>query len=252
MTQQNIKIDILRYRPEMDNKPFTQTFELPYKADMSVLEALQYIKDNLDSTISFRWSCRMAICGSCGLMVNGVPKLGCKAFLRDYYPKTISLEPLANFPIERDLVVVMDDFIQKLEEIKPYIIPAKTAANEKKCLSDGAYKQTPEQMEKYKKFSMCINCGLCYSACPQYALDKKFTGPAALALLARYNRDSRDAGSVERMKIVNQEEGVWGCTFVGYCSVVCPKGVDPAGAIQLLKVESSKDYLIGMFKPEPE
>lgn len=248
MTQQTIKIDVLRYRPEMDEKPFTQTFELPYKADMSILEALQYIKDNMDSTISFRWSCRMAICGSCGLMVDGVPKLGCKAFLRDYFPNKITLEPLANFPIERDLVVVMDDFIQKLEEIKPYIIPEKTA--EKKCLSDGAYKQTPEQMEQYKKFSMCINCGLCYAACPQYALDTKFTGPAALALLARYNRDSRDAGSAERMKIVNQEEGVWGCTFVGYCSVVCPKGVDPAAAIQLLKVESSKDYLIGMFKPE--
>ncbi|WP_392339353.1 succinate dehydrogenase/fumarate reductase iron-sulfur subunit [Moritella marina] len=251
MTQPTMKIDIQRYRPEMDEKPFMQTFELPYKADMSVLEALQYIKDNLDSSISFRWSCRMAICGSCGLMVDGVPKLGCKAFLRDYYPKTLTLKPLANFPIERDLVAVMDDFIKKLEEIKPYIIPAKTASNEKKCLSDGAYKQTPEQMEKYKKYSMCINCGLCYSACPQYALDKKFTGPAALALLARYNRDSRDAGKAERMKIVNQEEGVWGCTFVGYCSVVCPKGVEPAGAIQLLKVESSKDYLIGMFKPEP-
>jgi fumarate reductase iron-sulfur subunit len=105
-------------------------------------------------------------------------------------------------------------------------------------------------MEKYRQFSMCINCGLCYAACPQYALDKKFIGPAALTLLARYNRDNRDAGSAERMKIVNQEEGVWGCTFVGYCSVVCPKGVDPAAAIQLLKVESSKDYLIGMFKPE--
>ncbi|SGY87069.1 Succinate dehydrogenase [Moritella viscosa] len=250
MSLESIKIDIMRYRPEMDDKPFTQTFELPYRADMSVLEALQYIKDNLDSTLSFRWSCRMAICGSCGLMVNGVPKLGCKVFLRDYYPKTISLEPLANFPIERDLVVVMDDFIQKLEEIKPYIIPDKNGSKEKKCLSEGTYKQTPEKMEKYKKFSMCINCGLCYAACPQYALDTQFTGPAALALLARYNRDSRDAGTAERMKIVNQEEGVWGCTFVGYCSVVCPKGVDPAGAIQLLKVESSKDYLIGMFKPE--
>lgn len=250
MTQKIMKIDILRYRPEMDEVPFTQTFELPYSPDMSVLEALQYIKDHLDSTISFRWSCRMAICGSCGMMVNGVPKLGCKVFLRDYYPKKVSLEPLANFPIERDLVVVMDDFINKLEEIKPYIIPQKTESGENKCLSEGTYKQTPEQMEKYKQYSMCINCGLCYAACPQYALDNKFTGPAALALLARYNRDSRDGGEAERMKIVNQEEGVWGCTFVGYCSVVCPKGVDPAAAIQLLKVESSKDYLIGMFKPE--
>lgn len=240
-----IEVEILRYRPEQDEKPFLQLFEVPFLPDMSILEALQYIKDHIDSSISFRWSCRMAICGSCGLVANGVPKLGCKAFLRDYYPKRLTLEPLANFPIERDLVVVMDDFIKKLEEIKPYIIPAA-----EKCLSEGTHQQTPVQMAKYKQFSMCINCGLCYSACPQYALDKKFMGPAVLALLARYNRDSRDAGSAERMKIVNQEEGVWGCTFVGYCSVVCPKGVDPAAAIQLLKVESSKDYLIGIFKPE--
>jgi fumarate reductase iron-sulfur subunit len=250
MNQHTIEIDILRYRPETDNEPSLQTYAVPYTSDMSILEALQYIKDHVDSTISFRWSCRMAICGSCGMMINGVPKLGCKAFLRDYYPKKVTLEPLANFPIERDLVVVMDDFIEKLEEIKPYIIPEKNKDGATKCLSEGTYKQTPEQLEKYKQYSMCINCGLCYSACPQYALDNKFTGPAALALIARYNRDSRDAGTSERMKIVNQEEGVWGCTFVGYCSVVCPKGVDPAAAIQLLKVESSKDYLIGMFKPE--
>ncbi|MFO6423741.1 succinate dehydrogenase/fumarate reductase iron-sulfur subunit [Motilimonas sp. KMU-193] len=245
MTESSIEIDILRYRPEQDNAPFIQTYRIPYDEEMSMLEALQYIKDEVDGTLSFRWSCRMAICGSCGMMIDGVPKLGCKAFLRDYYPNKIKLEPLANFPIERDLVVVMDDFIAKLESIKPYIIPA-----EEKSLEQGEYIQTPEQMAKYKQFSMCINCGLCYAACPQYALNTDFTGPAALALLARYNRDSRDAGSAERMAIVNAEEGVWGCTFVGYCSKVCPKGVDPAAAIQLFKVESAKDYLIGMFKPE--
>ncbi len=245
MTNSTIEIDILRYRPEQDNAPFVQTYRIPYDEEMSMLEALQYIKDEVDGTLSFRWSCRMAICGSCGMMVDGEPKLGCKAFLRDYYPNKIKLEPLANFPIERDLVVVMDDFIAKLESIKPYIIPA-----EEKSLDQGEYIQTPEQMAKYKQFSMCINCGLCYAACPQYALNTEFTGPAALALLARYNRDSRDAGSEQRMAIVNAEEGVWGCTFVGYCSKVCPKGVDPAAAIQLFKVESAKDYLIGMFKPE--
>ena len=245
MSKDMMLIDILRYHPETDDKPYTQSFELPYDENMSILDALQYIKDNLDATISFRWSCRMAICGSCGLMINNVPKLGCKAFLRDYYPKKISLEPLANFPIERDLIVVMDDFMEKLESVKPYLIPGDNV-----CTSGGEYQQTPLQMEKYKQFSMCINCGLCYAACPQYGLDKHFIGPAALALLARYERDDRDAGSAQRMKIVNQEEGVWGCTFVGYCSVVCPKGVDPAAAIQLLKVESSKDYLIGLFKPD--
>ncbi len=105
-------------------------------------------------------------------------------------------------------------------------------------------------MAQYKQFSQCINCGLCYAACPQYGINKKFTGPAALALAYRYNVDNRDAGAKERMRIISQDEGVWGCTFVGYCSEVCPKGVDPAAAIQLGKVESAKDYMIAMFKPD--
>ena len=112
---------------------------------MSLLDALQYIKDHLDSTLSFRWSCRMAICGSCGMMVNGVPKLGCKAFLRDYLPGKMTIEPLNNFPIERDLVVDMSDFIEKLESIKPYIIPS-----EPRSLCDGEYIQTPAEMAKYQ------------------------------------------------------------------------------------------------------
>lgn len=239
-------IEVLRYRPEEDNEPWTQRYQVPFTHEMSILEALTYIKDHIDSTLSYRWSCRMAICGSCGMMVNGKPKLGCKTFLRDYIGEgKIRLEPLANFPIERDLVVDMSDFMQKLEKIKPYIIP-----KEEKNLCDGEYLQTPKQLAQYKQFSQCINCGLCYAACPQYALKPEFLGPAAIALLYRYNEDSRDGAKEERMKLIHQDAGVWSCTFVGFCSEVCPKGVDPAAAIQLYKAESAKDYVIAMFKPE--
>jgi fumarate reductase iron-sulfur subunit len=239
-------IEVLRYRPEEDNEPWTQRYQVPFTHEMSILEALTYIKDNLDSTLSYRWSCRMAICGSCGMMVNGKPKLGCKTFLRDYISAgKIRLEPLANFPIERDLVVDMSDFMQKLEKIKPYIIP-----KEEKNLCDGEYIQTPKQLAQYKQFSQCINCGLCYAACPQYALKPDFLGPAAIALLYRYNEDSRDGGKAQRMELIHEDAGAWSCTFVGFCSEVCPKGVDPAAAIQLYKAESAKDYVIAMFKPE--
>ena len=241
-----IEIEVLRYRPEEDNEPWTQRYQVPFTHEMSVLEALTYIKDHLDSTLSYRWSCRMAICGSCGMMVNGKPKLGCKTFLRDYKAQgKMRLEPLANFPIERDLVVDMSDFMAKLERIKPYIVP-----KDELDVCNGETLQTPEQLAKYRQFSMCINCGLCYAACPQYALKPEFLGPAALALPYRYNEDSRDSAKEERMKLVHQESGVWSCTFVGACSDVCPKGVDPAAAIQLYKAESAKDYVIAMFKPE--
>lgn len=239
-----IKVSVQRYRPELDEKPFMQDFEIPFEDDMSVIDALQYIKDNHDGSLSFRWSCRMAICGSCGYMVNGVPKLGCKTFLRDYLQKGLKVEPLANFPIERDLISDIGDFVEKLEEIKPYII-----RQDEKSPDEGEYLQTPSQMTRYRQYSLCINCGLCYAACPQYGLDNEFMGPAALTLLHRYNQDNRDQGREERIDIVNSEEGVWGCTFVGYCSEVCPKGVDPASAIQQGKVESSKDFVLSKLRP---
>lgn len=237
---ESISVKVLRYRPEQDNEPFWQTFTVPFEQDMSVLDALGYIKDNLDGTLSYRWSCRMAICGSCGYMINGVPKLGCKTFLRDYIDGgEVTVEALANFPIERDLIAKIDDFVEKLETIKPYIIRESETPPE-----EGEYLQTPQQLARYRQYSLCINCGLCYAACPQYGLNNKFMGPAALTLLHRYNQDNRDQGRKERLPMLNAEEGVWSCTFVGYCSEVCPKGVDPAAAIQQGKVNSSKDFIL--------
>ena len=117
----NLKIEVVRYNPEVDTAPHSAFYEVPYDATTSLLDALGYIKDNLAPDLSYRWSCRMAICGSCGMMVNNVPKLACKTFLRDY-TDGMKVEALANFPIERDLVVDMTHFIESLEAIKPYII----------------------------------------------------------------------------------------------------------------------------------
>lgn len=250
MSDKTMKISVQRYRPETDSEPHFQEFTVPYTKESSLLEALNYIKDFLEPELSFRWSCRMAVCGSCAMMVNGVPQLACKTFLREYDDsKVLKVQPLANFPIERDLVVDLSDFIEKIEHVKPYIIPAEKDAN--KPLNEG-YVQTPQQMEMYLQFAQCINCGCCYAACPQYKLNKDFIGPAALTLLYRYNIDNRDAGARERLKIMSQDEGVWSCTFVGYCSQVCPKHVDPASAIQLGKKASAMDYVIKMFKPGEE
>jgi len=238
-TTRTIEIEVLRYRPEQDSEPVLQSYQVPFTDDMSVLQGLQYIKDELDGTLSFRWSCRMAICGSCGVMIDGKPKLGCQTFLRDYFPRKLRVEALAHFPIERDLVVGLDGFIQKLESIKPYIIP-----KEPRTIAQGEYLQTPRQLEQIEQFSSCINCTLCYAACPQFGLDPDFVGPGVLALLHRYNADSRDGGREQRMEIVNAAEGVWSCTAVGYCSEVCPKHVDPANAVNQNKVNSAKDYFL--------
>ena len=240
-----IQIDVLRYRPEQEAEPVWQSYRVPFSDDMSVLQGLQQIKDEQDGTLGFRWSCRMAICGSCGMMVDGKPRLSCQTFLRDLLPGPVRIEALAHFPIERDLIVSVDGFVKKLEGIKPYLIPKAP-----RTLAEGEYLQTPHQLEVFEQYSSCINCMLCYAACPQFGLDPDFSGPGVLALLHRYNADSRDGGQAERAEVLNAEEGVWTCTAVGYCSVVCPKGVDPANAINQNKVNSAKDYFLRFLSPK--
>ena len=243
---ETMKLEIFRYRPEEENEPTFQTFEVPFLEDWVILDAINYIKDEIDGTLSYRWSCQMGVCGSCGMMINGVPKLSCAVFLKDYYPDKIRVEPLTGFPIERDLIFQMDDFMTKLTEIQPYIIRNK---GEEKPLDEGEYLQTPAELERFKPYSMCINCMLCYAACPVYALDSTFIGPAAIALGQRYNMDSRDHGRDARQELIASHEGIWECTFVGECSAVCPKDVDPAAAIQRAKVSSTIDWFKDVLIP---
>src|SRR5690349_9397090 len=202
MTQETINLEVFRYLPEQEEQPRFQTYTVPFREDWVVLDALNHIKDYLDGTLSYRWSCRMGVCGSCGMMVNGEPKLTCAAFLRDYYPATIRVEPLANFPVIRDLVVNYEDFLHKLSEVKGWLVP-----KEAKSIEQGEYVQTPAELAEFKQYTMCINCMLCYAACPVYGNEPEFLGPAAIALAQRYNLDSRDGAQEERADVIYQNEG---------------------------------------------
>ena len=117
-----IALDIHRYNRERDANPYIERFEVPFGDDWVVLDALNYIKEQVDGTLTYRWSCRMGVCGSCGMRVNDVAKLTCSTFLRDYYPNPMRIEPLRHFPVERDLVIVQDDFLEKLQAIEPWLI----------------------------------------------------------------------------------------------------------------------------------
>jgi fumarate reductase iron-sulfur subunit len=240
----NITLQVTRYRPEQDAAPTVQEYEVPLRKDWAVLDGLNHIKDHQDGTLSYRWSCRMGICGSCGMTVDGEPKLTCATFLTDYDPGPVRVEPLANFPLIRDLVVEIGDFLRKLPKVKPWIV-----RDEDKPISEGEYVQTPRQMEEYKQYSMCINCMLCYSACPVYGLDPDFIGPAAIALAQRYNLDSRDQGASDRLDLLIHPDGIWGCTFVGECTRACPKDVDPAGAIQRYKLTAAMHSVKALLLP---
>jgi fumarate reductase iron-sulfur subunit len=239
-----ITLRVARFRPDEDDAPTFVEYSVPLRKDWVVLDGLNYVKDRLDGTLSYRWSCRMGICGSCGMTVNGEPQLTCATFLTDYAPGPVTIEPLRNFPVIRDLVVELTDFMHKLQAVKPWLI-----RDEEQPVEAGEYLQTPAELEDYHRYSMCINCMLCYSACPVYGLDPEFIGPAAIALAQRYNLDSRDEGQPQRLTVLSQPEGVWDCTFVGECSRACPKGVDPAGAIQRAKVTAAMSAVKSLLLP---
>src|SRR5215468_10681820 len=147
---ETIILEVTRYSPEQDTEPHLQRYEVPLRKDWVVLDALNYIKDKIDGSLTFRWSCRMGICGSCGMLVNGEPKLTCATFLAEYAPAPVRIEPLRNSPVIRDLVIAMTDFMHKLQRMKPWLI-----RKEEKPVPDGEYLQTPEELDAFKQYSMC-------------------------------------------------------------------------------------------------
>ncbi len=238
-----ITVEVARFSPDSDSAPHYQSYQVPLRKDWMILDALNYIKDHLDGSLTFRWSCRMGICGSCGMTVNGRERLTCETLLTEFAPGPVRVGALRNFPIARDLVVDMSDFMEKLSMVKPWIVRKDGTEPVREFI------QTPEQLDNFKQYSLCINCMLCYSACPVYGIDPHFTGPAALALAERYNLDSRDQGAGDRLDILSQHDGIWDCTVIGECSEVCPKHVDPSLAIQEFKLAATKEWYKSFLMP---
>ncbi len=213
--------------------PRYDTFDVPIQRWTTVLDALLYAKAYKDTSIAIRYSCRMASCGSCGMKINGRPRLACYTNVTELESDVVSCEPLPNFALIRDLVTDFSQFFRHHKSVRPYIINQNADIRASEELSE--FIQSPRDVDEYLQFSYCIKCGLCYSACPTVATDTKFLGPQALAQAYRYSADTRDSGSREDMKNIDDKHGIWRCHFAGSCSNVCPKGVDPALGIQLLR-----------------
>jgi len=235
-----IKLRVFRHIP--GNSSRYDTFDVPVERWTTVLDALLYAKAYNDHSIAIRYSCRQASCGSCGMKINGIPRLACYTKIDELNTDTITCEPMPNFPIIRDLATDFTVFFQHHKNMKPFII---NEVDRNVDAETREFLQNPKQLDKFLQFSYCIKCGLCYSACPVVATDKKFPGPQALAQMYRYFADNRDQGADERLKIVDERHGMWRCHFAGSCSAVCPKGVDPALGIQLLR-----GYMMGFSKKE--
>jgi succinate dehydrogenase / fumarate reductase iron-sulfur subunit len=239
---------IRRFDPVTDTEPHWEDYRFPCPPGMTVLEGLKQIKEALSPTLTWRSSCRMGVCGSCGMFICGRPRLACNTQVSELETDLVTIAPLPNFDIIRDLVPDLVPMFQAHAAAKPYIIRADAAEQQQPT---GEYWQSAHQLEQYLQFSYCIKCGCCMAACPTYATDPVYAGPMPLGQAHRYNADSRDGGFAERQAVLSGETGPWRCHFAGECSRVCPKGVDPARAIQLMKRQLVSDYLHLWKQPCP-
>ncbi len=230
--RKQIKFRVQRYDPERDIPPHFEEFIVPSERGMTVLDGLLYIKENLDSSLAFRTSCRMGICGSCGMLVNDYPHLACHTQIEEFHSNVLRIKSLPNLSVIKDLVPELRPLFDNHKLLKPYIIRADIGEMERPTAE---FVQSPKELEAFLQFTYCIKCGICISACPTSASDKLYLGPQALAQCYRYCADSRDSGEEERFPLVDMEHGIWHCHFAGACSEACPKGLDPALAIQFLR-----------------
>ena len=219
---------ILRFDPLKDEHPSFQDYSFRTEEKMSVLEALMDIRNELDSTLSFRYSCREAICGSCGMVINGKFDLACRAMVDSLKAPVIVIEPLPNLEIQKDLAVNMEPFFDAVHKIEPYVFSKEQVLEKGHRIED-------KEMDKIFQYINCVLCGCCYSACPVVSRDDKYLGPAALAKLYRFIQDPRDERPFSNWSRVNTESGVWGCDTVFKCNEVCPKEVRPADGIEALR-----------------
>jgi len=227
-----VRLRIQRFDPSRDKKPTFTEYAVPVAPAMTVLEALLYVKNYVDHSVAVRFSCRMSSCGSCGMKIDGRPRLACETQLSALRGPEVRVQPMDNYPIIRDLVVDMEGFFRHHRELAPHLKRADSAEQEHPTRE---YTMSPEELDSIQQFTYCIKCGLCTSSCPTVGTDTLFPGPQALAQAYRYTMDVRDEGGKERFALLDTEHGVFRCHFAGSCSAVCPKGVDPALGIQLLK-----------------
>jgi succinate dehydrogenase / fumarate reductase, iron-sulfur subunit len=237
-----------RFNPETDSQPSWKEYTVHYAPGMTILDGLLQIKQTQDATLAWRYSCRMGVCGSCGMLINGRPALACNTQILDISTTRVALAPLPNFPIIRDLVPDLYIQFDKHKQVAPFIIRKDL---EEMNDPTGEYSQTPEELIEYLQFSYCIKCGCCMSACPTLATDSRFLGPQPLAQSYRFSCDTRDDGYKTRKHAITEAHGIFNCHYAGECSRVCPKGVDPARAIQLMKRQLVMDFFKLMKQKGP-
>jgi succinate dehydrogenase / fumarate reductase, iron-sulfur subunit len=230
-----VALKIWRYDSSTGDRAL-KTYEVDAPEWVTLLDVLDLIKDKVDGTLSYRKSCRMMICGSCGMRMDGAAVLACKTRMAPIVDegRVPVISAMGNLPIVKDLVVDMEPFWNKIRAMKPWLQPGYSDVQEKERIV------SQRQMNVIQKEALCINCGCCVSECNSMESDPEFLGPAALAKGFRFVGDVRDGATVDRLEDYNSEHGIWDCTRCYFCNQRCPKGVDPRDAIAKLGADSIK------------
>ena len=223
-----VKLKVFRYNPEQDKKPSYKTYELEAEPTDRVLDLLEYVKNHIDGTLSFRRSCAHGVCGSDAMRVNGVNKLACKVLVQDMRSKKITVEPILGLQVIKDLIVDMEPFMTHFKSVIPYFVNEENPPGRERH-------QTQEERARFDDTTKCILCACCTTSCPSFWANEQYVGPAAIVNAHRFIFDSRDRAAAERLKILNDQFGVYPCHTIFNCTIACPREIEVTQAIGEVK-----------------
>jgi len=234
-SERTVTVRVQRFNPDVDKKPYLAEFSVHMTPDTTILDGLHQIKAEQDGSLTFRRSCRHAICGSCAMNVNGRNILVCKTPLRTQLDGQgqVTIRPLPYLPIIKDLVVDRTSFWEQYRRVKPWLVPPDD-------IPEKEFRVSPAEVAALNNAETCIMCGACYSACSVIGMTKQYIGPHALLKAFLRVIDPRDTIVAERLTDLAGGDGVYRCHTVFNCIDACPKNLDPTKAIEILRKLAQK------------
>lgn len=223
----NVTLRIQRFDPETDKRPHWETYRVQVEETDRVLDALHEVRWHHDGTLAFRRSCAHGVCGSDAMVINGHNRLACVLLVKDVGHE-ITIEPLRGLPVQKDLVVDMQQFFEQYRSVQPWLKAPPPEGDRERL-------QSPEERARYDDTTKCILCAACTTSCPVFWANDRFVGPAALVNAHRFVFDSRDEAAQERLEDLEGGPGVFRCRTAFNCTDACPRGIKVTQAIEELK-----------------
>jgi len=224
-----IRLRVFRFQPDKDAKARYDVFTIETDPTERILDLLEYVRGDVDGSLSFRRSCAHGVCGSDAMRINGRNLLACKVLVKDLNSSEITVEPLLGLKVIKDLIVDMDPFFDHYKSVLPYFINDEIPADGKEHL------QSPVQRERFDDTTKCILCAACTTSCPSFWSNTEYVGPAAIVNAHRFVFDSRDQGAAQRLEKLNEQFGVWRCRTAFNCTEACPRDIKVTQAIAEVK-----------------